>query len=267
MPAPVRGHRATRRAQDPLRRRDRRAARASRRRPAATSSASTGGSRCPRAAGIVGDRAVQGNLDPVLLLGPWEGVEETRPLDPGPERPAGPATSSTWGTGSCPGPTPTSSRASSTSSTTTERPDDHRRRPADGLRLPRPLDQVEAYYTDIRRGNAARRRTCWRSCWAGTGRSAAARRSSGSWRSSGPPSRRSWPRAGVPRPRVRRHAPHRAADRRHREGHGGGRRRAVRRHRARAAGVVQRRGLQAGRGRRARGHRRRRRDRRPRWST
>ncbi|MHB8892480.1 MAG: uroporphyrinogen decarboxylase family protein, partial [Candidatus Limnocylindrales bacterium] len=24
----------------------------------------------------VGDRAVQGNLDPVLLLGPWEGVEE-----------------------------------------------------------------------------------------------------------------------------------------------------------------------------------------------
>ncbi len=26
---------------------------------------------------IVGDRAVQGNLDPVLLLGPWEGVEET----------------------------------------------------------------------------------------------------------------------------------------------------------------------------------------------
>ena len=26
--------------------------------------------------GLVGDRAVQGNLDPVLLLGPWEGVEE-----------------------------------------------------------------------------------------------------------------------------------------------------------------------------------------------
>jgi uroporphyrinogen decarboxylase len=26
---------------------------------------------------LVGDRAVQGNLDPVLLLGPWEGVEET----------------------------------------------------------------------------------------------------------------------------------------------------------------------------------------------
>lgn len=26
---------------------------------------------------IVGDRAVQGNLDPVLLLGPWAGVEET----------------------------------------------------------------------------------------------------------------------------------------------------------------------------------------------
>jgi len=26
---------------------------------------------------IVGDRAAQGNLDPVLLLGPWEGVEET----------------------------------------------------------------------------------------------------------------------------------------------------------------------------------------------
>ena len=25
---------------------------------------------------LVGDRAVQGNLDPVLLLGPWEGVEE-----------------------------------------------------------------------------------------------------------------------------------------------------------------------------------------------
>ena len=24
----------------------------------------------------VGDRAVQGNLDPVLLLGPWDGVEE-----------------------------------------------------------------------------------------------------------------------------------------------------------------------------------------------
>jgi len=26
---------------------------------------------------LVGDRAVQGNLDPVLLLGPWEGVEES----------------------------------------------------------------------------------------------------------------------------------------------------------------------------------------------
>jgi len=26
---------------------------------------------------LVGDKAVQGNLDPVLLLGPWEGVEET----------------------------------------------------------------------------------------------------------------------------------------------------------------------------------------------
>jgi uroporphyrinogen decarboxylase len=26
---------------------------------------------------LVGDRAVQGNLDPTLLLGPWEGVEET----------------------------------------------------------------------------------------------------------------------------------------------------------------------------------------------
>ena len=43
----------------------------SRRRRAATSSGSTGGSRSPRAGGWSGDRAVQGNLDPALLLGPW----------------------------------------------------------------------------------------------------------------------------------------------------------------------------------------------------
>ncbi len=35
---------------------------------------------------LVGDRAVQGNLDPALLLGPWEGDRGGGPLDPRPGR-------------------------------------------------------------------------------------------------------------------------------------------------------------------------------------
>ena len=103
----------------------------------------------------VGDRAVQGNLDPTLLRGPWE--IDRRGGSMGPRRgrrPAGPHLQS---------------RA--------RRPPGHRSRPSCATRRPRSrgdgpggrsmthavllmaygspdsLDQVEAYYTDIRRGN------------------------------------------------------------------------------------------------------------------
>ena len=61
---------------------------------------------------IVGDeRAVQGNLDPALLLGPWERVESGA-RDVLARAGGGPATSSTSGTACCRAPTRTSSRDS-----------------------------------------------------------------------------------------------------------------------------------------------------------
>ena len=48
------------------------------------------------------DRGVQGNLDPAVLLGPWERVEAAAHGRSSPAPPVAPATSSTSGTASCP---------------------------------------------------------------------------------------------------------------------------------------------------------------------
>ena len=61
-----------RRPADPLRRRHRQPAAADGRGRAPTSSASTGVRRSPTAIPLVGDRAVQGNLDPTLVFAPTE---------------------------------------------------------------------------------------------------------------------------------------------------------------------------------------------------
>ena len=51
------------------------------------------------------ERAVQGNLDPAICLAPWEVVAAEAAPGPRPGRRAGPGTSSTWATASCPRPT------------------------------------------------------------------------------------------------------------------------------------------------------------------
>ena len=52
------------------------------------------------------DRAVQGNLDPAVLLGPWPARRVRRPRTSSPAPPAARATSSTSATASCPPPIP-----------------------------------------------------------------------------------------------------------------------------------------------------------------
>ena len=150
------------RADHPLRGGLGRAPPASRRPPAATSIGLDWRIDLADGWGVVGpDHGVQGNLDPTLLLGPCERGRRPTP-GPSSRRPAaGPVTSSTSATASCRAPIPTPSPASSTSSTTTPCvPRRHRepRMTADAVLLmaygsPDRLDQVEAYYTDIRRGS------------------------------------------------------------------------------------------------------------------
>ena len=145
---------------------------------------------------LVGDRAVQGNLDPVLLLGPWDGRRGGRALDPRPERPATRPRLQPRARRPARAPTRTTSRASSTSSTTMERPDDpdavllmaygspRPARPGGGLLHRHPARQPAA---------AAPPRGAARTA---TGRSAAGRPCRGSSRSSGRRWRPSWRRAG-----------------------------------------------------------------------
>ena len=102
---PVRGDRAARRADDALRRGDRRASSTSRRPPAATSSASTGGSRCPRAGGSSATGPSRGTWTRCCSWGPGR-ASRRRPAGSWPRTTGDPATSSTWGTASCPGTDP-----------------------------------------------------------------------------------------------------------------------------------------------------------------
>ena len=126
-------------------------------------------------------------------------------------------------------------------------------RPADGLRQPRLARPGRGVLHRHPPRAARRRRTCSRSCWTATARSAAGRRCRGSWRSSGRRSRPSSPPAARP---IRvyagmRHIEPRIGDIVQR--HGRRRRGAVRGDRAGAPEVVQRRRLPARRGRGARG--------------
>ena len=118
---------------------------------------------------------------------------------------------------------------------------------------PGSLDEVEAYYTDIRRGQPALARAP-----RGAPRALSRdRRGFAAVGDRGAPAGGPRSRARPSRPasrRLRRDAPHRPPDRDGRRGHGSRRRRAVRGHRPRTAALVERRRLPAGgRGRAGRG--------------
>ena len=94
-------------------------------RPAATSSASTGACRSTRPGQRIGhDRAVQGNLDPTLLLGPRDRLLARRRRRAARGPAGGPATSSTSVTASCPPRLSSTSRRSRASCTGTASPVD-----------------------------------------------------------------------------------------------------------------------------------------------
>ena len=120
----------------------------------------------------LGSHAVQGNLDPAVCLSPWPVVEQQGARGAGGQRGGAPATSSTSATACSPRPTRRSSAGSSTWCTGRRSPDARRagrlmpRQPgaaptgaAERVAVllmaygtPASRDDVEAYYTDIRRG-------------------------------------------------------------------------------------------------------------------
>ena len=109
------------------------------------------------------------------------------------------------------------------------------------------LDQVEAYYTDIRRGSPPPPHLLeelldrYRAIGGGSPLSRIVEEQRAALEAE-------LAARGHAGPRLRRDAAHRAAHRRHREGHGRGRRDALRRDRPRSPGLVERRRLPAGRG-------------------
>ena len=103
-----------RRARHPLRRQHRRAARPDGRRRAPTSWASTGARRCRSPArGSAPGKALQGNLDPAVCLGPWDAVAAEVAGRARRATAVTPATSSTSATACCPRPTRRCSSGSS----------------------------------------------------------------------------------------------------------------------------------------------------------
>ena len=199
---------------------------------------------------LVGDRAVQGNLDPALLLGPFDAVADAAELDPGPGRRPARTHLQPWPRGLA----RDRSRPPPSTRGPGPRPDQPKEHPvsADAVLLmaygsPDRLDQVEAYYTDIRRGSPPSPELLdelldrYRAIGGGSPLSRIVETQRAALE-------RELAERGEPGPRVRRDAPHRAADRPGRGGDGRRRRGAVRRDRPCAAGILERRRLPARRG-------------------